>query len=273
MASRTALGTWKAKASGTTLQSATQVSLNEGECLIVGAGWQQTSLPTSVAWGAKTIRKSASQVGSLHGCGLWTLRSAAKTDTRYVTITWPSAIGARVMFALKLDAGMIRDDFATSVQTASAAPSVGPTGALDYYDNFAVGLLCSRGPSGDTAPTVSGWTVGQRDGTLGTPPVSNITVAEFYKATAGDKSALTCAGTGATARDWACCLVSWREISVVPPIDANGVEIVVGDTVEYGDGLGTSTASSLSRPGRGPFVKCTLANGMVYNAHALEVVP
>jgi len=273
MATRTALGTWKAKASGTTLASAAGLTLAVGDCLIVGVGFQQTNAPASVAWGANILHRSAYQIHTTPGLGsgLYVLRSSPAAATRTLTATWASAIGARVMFAIKLNAGQIRDKSATATQTASAAPSVGPTAALDFYDDFAIAILCSEGPSSDTAPTVSGWTAGQRDGTVGVPPISNITVAEFYKQISNDNSAITCAGTGATARDWASCVVAFREILSSVPIDVNGAEILVGDTVVYGLSAQTSTVSSLG-VGQGPFVKVTLANGLVYNAHTLEVV-
>jgi hypothetical protein len=46
--------------------------------------------------------------------------------------------------------------------------------------------------------------------------------------------------------------------------------IINGATVSYGEGTSTSVGFSGSRGG--PFVKVTLANGMVFNAHFLEVV-
>lgn len=54
------------------------------------------------------------------------------------------------------------------------------------------------------------------------------------------------------------------------PFDCNGRMIINGATVSYGEGTSTSVGFSGSRGG--PFVKVTLANGMVFNAHFLEVV-
>lgn len=233
MATRTALGTAKLKASGTTLQLASQ-SLNQGDFLAVAVGFQQQSLPSSVKWGNRDLSKSASQINSTsgHGTGIWVLRTVANTDTRNIDVTWGSAIGARVLYALKIDANYIRDQVATAIATASTTPSAGPTSALTEFNEFALVAACSRGPSSDTAPTATGWTAGQRDGTVGAPPVSNITLAEFYQWPT-DKTALTFSGTGATSSDWAVCLATFRDIIEAPVLDKFGSEIVAGDTVEY----------------------------------------
>ncbi len=99
-------------------------------------------------------------------------------------------------------------------------------------DGFAFGLLVSEGPDSDTAPTLSGsWTAGQRDGTVGAPPVSNVTILEAYQQLS-TKDTVSLSGTGATSRDWASLVVVFRPIKRVA-LDAHGAEIEVGDTFVY----------------------------------------
>lgn len=269
---RTALGTAKAKASGTTLSSAEGITLSAGDCLIVGVGFQQQSQPTSVTWGNRTLRRSVAEVNgtSGHGCSIWLARTIVNSDTRTVTATWDSAIGARVMFMAKLNAGVIRDQYATSSQTATGAPSVGPTSELDYPNDFAVSILCARGPSNDTAPSVSGWTAGQTDGTVGVPPVSNITIHELYQQLTKDYSAVTCTGSGADERDWVSCIVAFRGLEVLPTLDSNGDELLVGDTVTFeGD---ESTISSFTKEKGIPAIVAVLADGRQVLTYYLTLV-
>ena len=260
MATRTAKGTAKLKASGTTLTLAS-VSANAGDALIVCVGCQQQNAPASVTWGSRELTRSAFVPNSTsgHASGIWIARSLVNTATRDIVATWASAIGARALFAFTLSEGHIRDQFATATQTASTAPSAGPTSVLGEFNDFAIGILCAEGPSSDTAPTASGWTAGQSDGTLGAPPISNITIHEFYKQISGDDSAVTLSGTGATARDWANCVVAYREIAGLAPFDSSGAELLVGDTVDF-EGS-ESTISSFTTEQGIPAIVCVLADG------------
>ncbi len=109
MATRTPLGTAKTKADGTTLTLA-DVSASAGDCLVALVGFQQQSMPT-VKWGQRDLNRSVAVVDTVTGFGgaIFIARSLKYTDTRDLVVTWPTAIGARVMAATKLDAGLIRD--------------------------------------------------------------------------------------------------------------------------------------------------------------------
>lgn len=272
MATRTAKGTTSDKISGTTL-TLSNVSCNAGDALIVLVGNQTQNVPTSVTWGLRELNLSRQRTNltSGHVGSIWIARNIVNTDTRNLTVTWGTAIVAKCMAALTLDSGHIRDQYASNVQTASTAPTTTATPAQTGINNFAVGILVSEGPlTNDTAPTLAaGWSTGQRIGTDGAPPVSNVTLIEGYKQLT-DAAAQTLSGTGATERDWTNVLVTYREILQGVALDANGVEILVGDAVKLPT-TGTTTVSSFSYT-KGPFVKCVLANGSTYNAHMLEVV-
>jgi len=269
---RTAKGTTSDKISGTTL-TLSSISCTIGDALIVFVANQTTNVPTSVKWGVRdlVLSRQRTNATSGHVASIWIARHIVNTATRNITVTWGTSIVAKAMAASTLDAGHVRDSVIGASQTASTAPSVGPSDTLTVNDCFAFGVLASEGPSSDTAPTLSGsWSSGQRIGTAGVPPISNITLLECYQQLS-DNTAVTLSGTGATERDWANVLVVYRPIREAIAIDVNGVEILVDDTVIY-EGSNTSTVSSIHNSPGHPFVKITLANGLVYNAHTLEVV-
>lgn len=280
MATRIAKGTAKNKVSGTTL-TLSSVSCNAGDALIVFVGNQTQNVPTSVAWGLRELTKTAHVVNATSGltASIWIARKLVNTDTRDITVTWGTAVVAKAMAASTLDNGHIRDEFVTTTQQATAAPSIGPTAALSTVDGFGFGLLVAEGPSSDVAPSVSAsptdWIVGQSDGVVGAPPVSNVTIHEFYKQLTNNNALTLSTSAGASPevpRDWASILVGYRVIQETVPIDVNGVEIAVGDTVTWDNGVTTSTVSSFTSPSGHPYSKVTLANGDVRNAHMLEVV-
>lgn len=271
MATRTAKGTATLKASGTTLTLAS-VSATAGDAMIVMIGNQTQNIPTTVKWGNKDLTKSAHAINTTGGAvaSVWIGRNIVNTDTRNIVVTWSTAIGARALAAAILDSGHIRDQSATSTQTASTAPSVGPTAALATVNDFAFGVLVSIGPSSDTAPTLAaGWTAGQRAGTVGVPPVSNITILEGYQQLTAF-SAITLSGTGATARDWASVVVAYRPIGELIAVDSEGTELLVGDTVDY---EGTeSTISSFTKETGIPSIVANLANGESVTSYLLTLV-
>lgn len=61
----------------------------------------------------------------------------------------------------------------------------------------------------------------------------------------------------------------FKVANIYVPLDGNGIEIQYGDTVAYEGG--TSTVEGFTNTSGHPFAKVILANGLVYNAHTLEV--
>ena len=98
MATRTAKGTAQDKASTTTLTLAS-VSCNEGDALIIFVGNQTQNVPTSVAWGARELTKTAHIVNTTAGltASIWIARKLVNTATRDVTVTWGTAIAAKAI--------------------------------------------------------------------------------------------------------------------------------------------------------------------------------
>lgn len=246
MATRTAKGTAKTKASGTTLTLAS-VACSDGDSLFVGLGFQGTTPPATVKWGGRQLSKVGQRLHSTpaFGCAVYQARRIINTDTRDIVATWASALDAKVLLALTLDTPHVKDEIIRAVQTGSTAPSVGPLAEMDRSDEFALGILCSEGPqNNDTPPTLAGgWTAGQRIGTNGPPPVSNVTILEGYQQLTSSPG-VTLSGTGATSRDWCSVLIGFRPV-IMTATDKFGSTIMVGDTVVYGGS--TYTVNALRR--------------------------
>ena len=272
MATRTAKGTTSSKTSSTTL-TLSNVSCTTGDALIVMVGNQTTNVPTSVAWGTRelTLSRQRTNTTSAHVGSVWIARNIVNTATRNLVVTWGTAIVAKCMAAVTLDAGHIRDQYASNTQTASTAPTTTATPTQTDINDFCIGILVSEGPSSDTAPTLSGgFTAGQRVGTVGAPPVSNVTLLEGYKQLSSDSTGQTLSGTGATSADWVNVLITYRPIKAYIPLDQNGTELVVGDTVSF-EGS-NSTISSITLEQGIPTAVLVLADGRQIHSYYAVLV-
>ena len=233
MATRTAKGTANAKASGTGLDLA-GVACDPEDSLIAGYIFDGANPPDTVTWGARALSKVGQRIHATpdFGVAIYHARRIHNAGTRTLTATWGASIGARAMFAITLDSPHVRDEIARSVQTDSSDPTVGPTAEHDRSDCFALGILGSEGPSGDTAPSISGdFAAGHRSGTVGAPPVGNKTLLEVYNQLTSSVP-VTASGTGATSRDWCNIVVAFRPaINCVTDVRGNPIE--TGDNVIY----------------------------------------
>ena len=63
----------------------------------------------------------------------------------------------------------------------------------------------------------------------------------------------------------------FKVANIYVPLDGEGVEITYGATVSWDGGTSTSTVEGFINSSGHPFAKVTLANGLIYNAHMLEV--
>ena len=97
-----------------------------------------------------------------------------------------------------------------NTQDAATDPATGSAVTTTAADTIHIAAFGSRGPSSDTVGSVDvGHTSGQRVGTTGTPPVSNVTIHETWEL-------LTSTGncrshkTGATSRDWSNIIMALR---------------------------------------------------------------
>lgn len=194
MTNRTAVGTASLKPSGSTL-TISNVSLTSGAALVVGIGYDDAQgHPTSVTWGQRSLKMrppSASRNPGTYDIAMsvWTVGSVRDTATRDVVITWAGNILERAAVAIELE-GANRIDQATgnNEPTGTTTPTTGATSPLSSPGNYALAFFVSEGPSSDTVtsatiddngtPVTAG--IGQRAGTVGPQPVSNVTIQEVF---------------------------------------------------------------------------------------------
>lgn len=208
---RTAKGTAISKASGTTLALAS-VALAAGSSLVVGVAHDPVAI-TTVKWGTTDLVKDREETfaGNVQG-SIWSLHNAS-ASTQTITVTFDSAITAKALFAIQVvaDKGPILTDVFTSAQGTSASPSSGSAGSQTYQGEFAVGLIGTEGPLGDSAGTWdSSYSNGQRNGTTGSTPDTNITISEGYYTTQ-IATGTTASKTGITSVDWVALVVTYKE--------------------------------------------------------------
>ena len=236
MTTYTARGSNTAKALGNTLVIA-DVAANTGDFLCIVTGGRSASPPTGVTWGLREVNKAAQRIHSTpeFTANMWTIRRVANGGTRDVTITWGSSIATKTAYAFTLDSPHVVDEIARNILTESANPTVGPTAEHLRRDNFCAGLLLAEGPTNDAVLTsiTSGWTTGRRVGTVGIPPISNLTMNEFYQQ-CSTSSGVTLAGTATTARDWIGLIASFK-LAQHYCVDYYGSIIEAGDNVSYND--------------------------------------
>lgn len=190
MPTRTSKGTASSKAAGSTL-TISDVTLSEGATLVAALGYDDAlGHPTSVKWGGRKLhsRIDRDPGGYDIAHSVWTLRSK-RGGTRDLVATWSNNINERAMVAVELK-GTRRIDVsaANNDSTATTTPTTGTTPTPDTGYAFALAFFVSEGPQNDTVtsgtidddglPATA--TEGQRAGTGGAPPLSNITVQEMY---------------------------------------------------------------------------------------------
>lgn len=219
---RTAKGTASAKASGTTLTVA-DVALTAGQTLIVGVAFDNSQGEPVVTLRNKELHVVAGSKQANAGTGFSVMlfrKIVHKTGTRDVTATWGAAIGARAMFVTAVDEASIKDVGQKNEQDGTGAPATGTAVTSTAADTISVAAFASVGPSSDTAGTAgAGHTLGQRVGTTGAPPVSNVTIQETFEilsATGNIRATLS----GATSRDWASTIVALSAAQAYTVVDA-----------------------------------------------------
>jgi len=210
---RTALGTASGKTSGTTLTIAS-IALSAGDTLVVGAG-MAVNFVTGATWGTHNLsRASTSQDGGNLGCegSIWYWYEGTG-GTQTLTVTFNGTIGSAngaAIWASKYDGlknqaptDTTGNDSSSSSTTVTGGTTLSPSGA-SWVEVF---NMLALGPSSDSSPSASGWTLAQRVGTTGGSASSNVTCNEFYVITGGGGTLLD-NGTLATSRNWgtACAL-------------------------------------------------------------------
>lgn len=226
MATRIAKGTASSKTAGNTLTIAA-VSLNSGSSLVVAAGYDDAlGHPISVTWGLRQLKSRITRDPATYDIAMsvWSVGSVRDTATRDVVITWSgniverAAIVTAVEGANKIDQKAGKNEIATTTN-----PTTGQCAPMTETNNFVLAFFISEGPATNDIASlpeieISGvWsaaTLGQRSGTNGAPPVSNVTIQEVYH-----QLLESCAGTEArltndSARLWVNGIIAMETLSI-----------------------------------------------------------
>lgn len=181
---RTALGTNSAKTSGTSL-TITGVTVPLGRTLIVGIAYDNSQgVPTSVKYGKRELTelKKRANAGTGMTVALWRAAYLKHETSRDIVATWSAAIGARAMFATYITEAGRTDVDNSGEQDATTTPATGAIVTTTVASTIHIAAFMANGPNSDAAATANlGHTIGQRIGTIGAPPVSNVTLQETYE--------------------------------------------------------------------------------------------
>lgn len=217
MAARTAKGTATDKTGALTLTVA-NVTIAQNARIVAGMGYDTGNGDPVITWGADTLENDNTSAGAGVAARTSSFFHEGVSDTRDLVLTWDTtAPTAKSVYVTEWpDVNDVERQRGSS-QAATTNPTSGiRTG--DYYDEVYCGTMVSEGPAGDTVGTVeNGYTSGQRAGTAGAPPISNITVHEIYRIS-DEPGATEAEKTGTTSRDWSSNLVIYR-IAGTPEVD------------------------------------------------------
>ena len=224
---RIAKGTATSKTSGTTLSLAS-VDIVAGQALVVGVAYDTGQGAPTVTWGNRELSQIELQAESGAATAMFLLRHINNSATRTVTATWAGAITAKAMFVTVIDGVKIQDVSQSAGQAATTDPATGAAVTSTQPDTIQIAAFGHQGPPSDTIGTVgSGHTSGQRAGTSGAPPASNITIHETFEILTATGN-VRATKTGATSRSWANVIMavkeSLRNRSGITPTDLHDVE-------------------------------------------------
>lgn len=209
MVAHTAKGTATDKSTGLTLSLAS-VLIAQNARIVVGLAYDVGAGAPVVTWGADELTDDNTVSGNGITAKTVSFYHTGAADTRTVTATWTTtAPTAKAMYVSELTEVNEVERRRGNSQAATTNPTSGiRTG--DFYDEVYVGTMGSEGPPSDTSGTVQGgYTSGQRAGTAGAPPASNVTVHEIYQIP-DEPGATEAEKTGTTSRDWSTNLVIYR---------------------------------------------------------------
>lgn len=181
---------------------------------------------------------------------VWHVGSLRDTATRDIVATWAGNINERAMLAVELEGVNRIDQAAGNNESAgTATPTSGTTSPLSSPGNYALAFFVSEGP--ETNDTVTSATIddngsavtagiGQRAGTNGAPPVSNVTVQEVFLELTSPlptKADLVASAS----RLWTCAIVTLEPLTVYSKYTARAKD--AGGVVMWTDDDTSSVAS------------------------------
>lgn len=182
--------------------------------VVVGIGCDDVAgHPTTVKWGKRYLElyNNRNPGGYDIAASLWVLPRVKKPKTADLTATWSTSIAERAMVITEVvERNRVDRRAGNNNATATTSPTTSLTPELRAPDDFAIAFFVSEGPEGNDDPgsaeirdagVYGSATIGQRAGTNGSPPVSNVTITEAYRLLA-TASATEGRLVGATSRRW-----------------------------------------------------------------------
>lgn len=208
-------GTVQAKDTGDTL-ILPDVAVKKNNLIVVMLAYTaQLGAPLTVKWGERELgqRSNKVNIGSGLEASMWTVPAVVNNGTRDIVATWDApgdTDEARAMIVTVVEGANVVDVCSARQLDATTDPATGAVVTTTVDNTFHVALFASKGPSNDTVGTPgSGHSGGQRIGTGGPVPISNVTIQETYEELT---SIGACRGTltGATERDWASIIIAFK---------------------------------------------------------------
>lgn len=218
---RTARGSASSKSSAVSL-TIPSFTVPAGHSLVVGAGYDNAQgAPTSVVHAGRSLRRKAQRDDSINGfhASVWLKGEYRKTQTGTCVLTWASSIGKKCAVASSYDRTHKFDDGKTAIDGDVTNPNTGLGGTLTDLDELVAAFFISEGPgtdhSGHTADIMNAGIfesagIGQKDGTTGAPPVSNITIIETWLELTS-ANATRARLLNATQRNWLAILITLQK--------------------------------------------------------------
>jgi len=181
---RTGKGTAATKSSGRTL-TVTGVSVTPGSTLVVGIAWENDNAgekPTLTRGNKDFKYVSGSEQQQGDTLVRFYKKRIKKGGSKDIVATWPTALTARAMFLTEITEASAKDVQQSNGNASGTSPATGPAVTSTVADTISIAAFASLGPTNDAAATAgAGHTLGQRVGTSGAPPLSNITLQETYE--------------------------------------------------------------------------------------------
>lgn len=203
------------KTSGTTV-AVSAVDAVAGDTIIAVVAFDNSQGEPTVTWKGKPFRLVPGTVranaGTGKSVGEWRkrVRKSSVAPHPDVVATFDVAIAARVIGVVVVKGASKKDVNTDNAQDATGAPTTGAAVVSNVADTLSIAGFMSAGPGTDTAASSAGagHTLGQRAGTTGAPPASNVTLQMTYEilaATGNIRATLS----GATSRDWAATIAAY----------------------------------------------------------------
>lgn len=231
-ATRTPKGTAGQKSHASSWTALSSVSLSEGDTLLVCVATLGTV--TSVTWNGTGLTADATASGTAVGYIYRLADVSAGTGNIVVNMSGSttSAVAATAV------AGLVSSPFdkASTGTGSSDTPSSGATSTTAQADEFVFGCVATNGDVDDAAGIWNnGFAAGQRFGTTGQGPTSNMTASEGWRIVS-DTGTYTAAKANISSRDWAAAVATYK-INVVAGCESYGACSKPGE-IEYSSGNG-----------------------------------